>query len=202
MLSSLRQGSRCRRCRRSGGILCLSILLGVVPSLAADLPGDVLRNGGFESGAPCPDGSRTLDAGSTDLAPWLVSSGQVELVCSLWISAEGQRSVELNGGVPGALEQTIATEPGRPYLISFNISGDPEGPLETKFLRLTVAGEEQDFFHSVSGRSRSDMGWSFRSLQFYAEGVRTTLRFQSLNVESSHGPALDNVRVFPVDYPF
>src|SRR5262245_61342452 len=96
--------------------LALVLLLAcALPAHAANLVG----NGSLES-VPLPgDTPMTLGVGSTALAPWSVTAGNVEAVGNVvWVAEQGNCSVALNGSTAGTIAQSFATLPGTAYAVS------------------------------------------------------------------------------------
>ncbi len=95
---------------------------------------------------------------------------------------------------PGSISQTFTTIPGDLYRVSFDLAGDPGGGLPVKTLRVSAAGQSQDFTFDTTGKTTTNMGWVAQNWTFTATAATTTLVFQSLD-NGANGPALDNVKV-------
>jgi choice-of-anchor C domain-containing protein len=160
-------------------------------SLGCSAP--TLVNGGFEQGPALSTRYIQLNQGNTSLTGWTVLSQNVEYMGSLWVAAEGQRSIDLSGTAPGGLSQELQTVPGRTYVVSFSMAGDPTGS-QTKSMRVEAAGQSQNYTFDISGRTTQDMGWISQSFTFTAQSTTTTLAFKSLT-SGYHGPTLDNVSI-------
>jgi hypothetical protein len=66
-----------------------------------------------------------LAPGSTAIAPWVVTAGDVEGIGQYyWSPAAGLCSLSLNGDASGTIAQSFATVPGTNYAVSFSLSGD------------------------------------------------------------------------------
>jgi hypothetical protein len=64
---------------------------------------------------------------------------------------------------------------------------------------VSAAGAQADYVFDITGRSLANMGWAERLFLFTAAGPTTTLEFRSLATNACcWGPAIDNVRVAPV----
>src|SRR5664279_3424060 len=104
-------------------------ILGVAIALMAGVPAqaNLLTNGSFETG-PNPGGFTNLAAGSTAITGWTVSTpGNIDYVGSLWVAANGSRSLDLEGSAgtcavptncPGGIEQSFATTAGTQYTVT------------------------------------------------------------------------------------
>src|SRR2546422_581062 len=65
-----------------------------------------------------------------------------------------------------------------------------------KRMRVTAAGQSQDYSFDITGRSPNNMGWTTHVWSFTAVDQSTTLEFYSLDTEGGDsGPALDDVIV-------
>jgi choice-of-anchor C domain-containing protein len=161
---------------------------------------NLLVNGGFETALPFnisdPLGPFTnLSAVSEAIDGWRLTSGQIDLVpAAYWQSADGSRNVDLNGFVPGVIEQSFSTTMGRSYTVRFNLSGNPGGAPQLKRMRVAAAGQSQEFTFDTAGRSFTNMGWSTATWIFVANDTSTTLRIESLT-DGRYGPVIDNVQV-------
>ncbi len=157
---------------------------------------NLLTNGGFESGASIPPGNLTLAAGSTDIAGWTVSQGDIDYVGDgRWEASEGTRSLDLNGFEAGGIKQTFTTVAGASYLVSLDMAGNPEWDPPQKTMTVKASGQSTTFTFDTSGKSRSVMGWENHTWTFTAASESTTLEFESATSGSYGGPTLDNVSV-------
>ena len=162
---------------------------------------DLIINGSFEDGPePDPDGPgfTVLETGSTTITGWTVTQGSVDYIGPYWRHADGRRSVDLNGNMPGAVSQSLRTRPGRKYTVTFRMAGNcfpGDGPT-TRALSVSAAGQRGEFTFDTGGRTYEDMGWVTRSWEFTAVDEDTTLEFASrTDALPSCGPALDRVSV-------
>ena len=162
---------------------------------------NLLVNGSFEEGPEIPKGGTSiiLENGSTALPGWVVTLGDIEVVdSSYWKTADGKRSLDLNGSVPGAISQTFKTRKGQKYRVTFALAGSTPDvePKEKKF-QISAAGKTTEFTFDTTGKTRNDMGWLSKAWEFTAEADKTTLEFVSLT-EGDVGPALDDVVVVAI----
>jgi choice-of-anchor C domain-containing protein len=177
--------------------MLLPLSAGLVTAAPAPLPRpDVLVNGSFEQGPPIAN-FLPLNPGSTAITGWVVTRGQIDLVGSHWPAAHGKRSLDLHGSPGlGGIRQTFATHPGRRYLVTFSLAANPEGAVPLKVLGVSAAGSTASFTADARGKTVRDLGWQKKSWRFTAVGKRTMLEFYTLmKVDTSCGPALDDVRV-------
>lgn len=160
---------------------------------------NLIQNGSFEIGVS-PGTYLPLGVGSTDIQAWTVVRGSIDYYGTGWISADGSRSLDLNGtpGV-GGVAQKFTTTPGQQYKVNFAFAGHPSGLLQT--MRVSAAGKSQDFSFQA-GTNEKNLGWKDIEWLFTAIDTETTLEFYSLQTFYEFGgPALDNVRVSAISVP-
>jgi choice-of-anchor C domain-containing protein len=159
------------------------------PAMAANLA----KNGSFEVG-PEPNMSMPMPMGSTAIQDWTVVVAAVDYVGGSWAAAQGARSLALNGTTPGGIAQSIATLAGQPYTVKFMLAGDAFTEPLFKHVRVSAAGQQQDFEFDASHAWPWDMGWSERTFAFTSNSTTTTLQFTSLTAGDA-GPVIDSVVV-------
>ncbi|MEO3752487.1 choice-of-anchor C family protein [Streptomyces sp. B6B3] len=159
-------------------------------------------NGSFEYPIAQAGSFTTYQAGQS-LGPWEVTSGAVDLVDDgLWQAAEGNQSLDLNAGIPGAVSQTFTTTPGETYTVTYALAGNPAGGPAVKTGRVLLDGQNiQDFSFDVTGKSFTDMGYIKRQVTFVATAATTTLGFASTTPNSAYGPVVDDVLVTTCSCP-
>jgi choice-of-anchor C domain-containing protein len=160
----------------------------------------LITNGSFEQGPPpWPNGQgwTTLIAGSTHIPGWTVTRGSVDYIDYHWQHADGDRSIDLNGNHPGAIEQVIRTQPGKRYRITFSLSGNNcvgQGGVRTLIVR--AAGDLCEFTFDTTGRTYDRMGWTTKTCEFTATAENTIIEFASgTDFPATCGPAIDRVSV-------
>ncbi len=154
-------------------------------------------NGSFEDGPdPGPNpGFTQLSTGSTAITGWTVSRGSIDYIGVYWQPSHGNRSIDLDGASDGGIIQSFSTVAGQQYNVTFDMAGNPVGSPTIKQMRVTAAGQSQDFSFDTTGKSRTNMGWVTNSWTFTAASGNTSIEFYSLdNPSSPYGPALDNIR--------
>ncbi|HTS23095.1 MAG TPA: DUF642 domain-containing protein [Casimicrobiaceae bacterium] len=167
---------------------------------------NLIINGNFASGSVANTCNvYDLLPGSNILTGWTVSVGSIDWEgpppCG-WVGPPGQQySVDLVGQLCiGGIEQTIDTNPGSLYVLSFELAGNPGGnPPAIKPLTVTVDGKPHPLMFDTGGKDASNMGWRPVQAAFRASGSRTTISFVS-DVSGFGGPcnagaAIANVRV-------
>ncbi|MGW2253119.1 choice-of-anchor C family protein [Kitasatospora sp. NPDC001660] len=152
-------------------------------------------NGSFESPKASANGFTDLVAGQT-VGPWVITAGSVDLIgAGFWQAAEGDQSLDLNGGDSGAIAQTFTTVPGVTYSVTYALAGNPEGGPALRTGRALIDGQDfQNFSFDVTGKTKTAMGYVGRQFSFVAQNSATTLGFQS-TVAGAYGPVLDNIQV-------
>ena len=161
---------------------------------------ELVTNGSFEQGPPPWQNGRgftTLPAGSMHIHGWAVTRGSIDYIDHHWRHADGERSIDLNGNEPGAIEQVISTKPNKRYRVTFSMSGNNclgEGGVRTLIVR--AGGERGEFTFDTTGRSYDRMGWTTKTWEFTATAENTILEFASTtDIPFACGPAIDRVSV-------
>jgi choice-of-anchor C domain-containing protein len=137
-------------------ILCAAA--GVLALATTSAQANLLVNGSFEVG-PSPVATfLNLTAGSTVVTGWTVTGLTVDYVGGFWVASDGTRSIDLDGSVGspftnGGVAQTFATTPGTQYLVRFDLAGNPQNLPTIKPMRVSAAGQSQDFSFNISGRT-------------------------------------------------
>lgn len=174
--------------------------LAMAGSANADVPGNLVANGSFEQPdqMSLTDGYRLTPADDPFLTGWTVGGGGVDVVDeTLWRAADGKRSVDLNAQRAGSISQNITTVKNQTYVVSFQMSGNPDIPQGVKTMAVSAAGGETTQFDvDTTGSSNASVVWTPRTFTFVATGTSTTLKFESTTtntVPNFAGPAIDNV---------
>jgi choice-of-anchor C domain-containing protein len=164
---------------------------------AAPARAEMITNGGFESGPTPPPGVFvTVATGSTDITGWTVTHAPVNVVSDgYWQPVEGHCSLGLNAtSAGGGVAQTLTTQPGATYQVRFQLSGEPFTTPALKTLRVSAAGQQQDYTFDTSTNWHWAMGWLPCTWNFVAGTSSTTLELLSLTVGDA-SPAVDSVSV-------
>ncbi|MEV0925847.1 choice-of-anchor C family protein [Streptomyces spongiicola] len=153
-------------------------------------------NGSFETPTVPPNSFSTFVAGQT-MGLWQVESGSVDLVDDgFWQAAEGDQSVDLNGGTAGRLSQTFTTEPGTKYTVTYSLAGNPAGPPTVKSGEVRIDGQNfQGFTFNTAGKTFANMSYVTRQFTFVANNTSTKLTFASTSGPTAYGPVIDDVKV-------
>lgn len=171
--------------------LLLAAMLSILVPLGQ---GQVLINGGFENAAIDPGNWNFLSKDSTQINGWVIGGEGVDYIGGLWQPSEGSRSIDLSAYGAGTISTTLNTVPGTTYRLVFDMAGNPGGDPVEKALKVWIDDKSQEFSFDTTGKTAENMGWVAKSLDFTATSSTTRLAFESL-VDTSNGPALDNVRV-------
>lgn len=182
---------------KTRGVCAIGSLVAVAAGNVASAQ-NLLSNGGFEQGPASVGPFLPLNAGALDIDHWRVTRGQIDLIESAWISAEGSRSLDLDGSPgSGGVAQTFATQPNRDYAVSFFLAGNGgTGPV-IKTIWVTAAGATASVQFDTTGTSFTDMKWQQVNWGFRASAALTTIEFYSGDPVGFGGPGLDNVVVRP-----
>jgi choice-of-anchor C domain-containing protein len=171
------------------------------PEPGAEEPRNLIVNGSFEEGPEIPRFGLAilqLENGSTAITGWVVSQGNIDVLDSSFCkAADGKRSLDLNGVIPGAIRQTFKTRKGQKYRVTFALAGNPEHPPTVKKLQVSAGGMAREFHFDTAGKAWNNMGWVRNRLEITAEADKTTLEFLSLT-DGDAGPALDDVVVMAI----
>lgn len=141
---------------------------------------NLIQNGSFEN----------------SLNSW--SSSQINYIGD-WQAADGSKTLDLNaesGG--GYVEQTIQTVPNQTYTVGFALSKNPGSPGGTETLRVSAAGQSQDYVFNDSNTT-TNMLWDKHTFNFTANSTSTIVRLASADPAGgtdAWGPSLDEVVAF------
>jgi choice-of-anchor C domain-containing protein len=156
---------------------------------------NLIRNGSFEEG-DTPRVITECNPGEKKIAGWQIASGNIDWIgASLWEAATGSCSVELNGNCPGAISQTLITEPGSLYKVSFQASTNPDfGFSDVHKMNVSADGQTETFKFRYPHNNKKEMGWKRYDWLFRAASKTATLKFSS-DTPGRSGPCIDDVSV-------
>jgi len=184
--------------------------IAVQPATAPNL----LVNPGFEGSTPAAcNGFATFSGGSTAIPGWTVAAGNAvdwnwarsTGPCCDWCP-EGDRTVDLNGSPAqngGAVRQTVATQAGRRYRLSFlaKANGCCSAVGSTKNLQITAGSSSIVRTLTVDGSSDCDFAtWQRIEHDWTADSASSLIELRSLVPNNAGGPIVDDVllaEVFP-----
>lgn len=178
----------------------ISLLLVTMLSVVVG-QGQLDINGGFENAAVNP-GASYLSLGPDDkqITGWVIGGKGIDYIGTYWQPSEGNRSIDLSLTENGTISTPLNTVPGTTYQLSFDMAGNPDGGPEEKALRVWIDDKYQDFTFNIKGKTRENMGWVTKTLEFTASTSSTLLKFEGLT-NTAWGPAIDNVIVTPLGMP-
>jgi choice-of-anchor C domain-containing protein len=184
--------------RRSTASTSIAVLASLVLAGSALAAFAGAANGSFETGTGDPGSFRQLPAGSTDVTGWTITSGSIDWIGTYWPAAAGSKSLDMNGGGPGAISQVLATTIGKTYVVTFALSANPAGPAAVYALTVGATGaasRSYTFDRTAYANTISNMMWQAKKYSFTATSATTTLSFASGVATGAYGPALDSVVV-------
>ena len=159
-----------------------------------------LVNGSFELGDNPGSTFTTQSAGSNAITGWTVGGFGVDYIGGYWMASDGVRSIDLSALSSGSVSQSIATEAGKTYTVTFDLSGNPDGGPDQKITVVSISGSLPYIatYDVTAANSRDNMNWQSYSYTFTAFSNLSTLTFAS-NEYTPFGPALDNVGIVEGD---
>lgn len=171
----------------------LLVFLGflILTPAAAEFAGiNLLKNGDLSS-SPEPGSIHMglqLPAGSGAISHWTVFGGPVGLM-----NYRGERMLGLQDR--GGIRQTIETEKGEMYKVTFEAHGTNDSPLDKKF-GARAGSTTQNWVYTIGARSRG--GWRAFSFSFKAVSDESTLEIFS-TTGNVHGPSVRRLSVVKED---
>jgi len=182
-------------------IALMSVAFLVAIAAAAPVPVEVaavelIVNGSFEEG-PEVDKWIWVDEKSDKIKGWVVVYGQIDYIGTHWKASDGKRSLDLHGSPGyGGVKQTIKTEKGKTYRVTFDLAGTPGGDPPKKSIVVSAGKLRKTFEFDSTGKTSQDMGWVKKTWDFKAEEAETVMVFATdEKTDPNQGPALDNVSV-------
>ncbi|MEO8812788.1 MAG: PEPxxWA-CTERM sorting domain-containing protein [Caulobacteraceae bacterium] len=159
---------------------------------------NLVLDGDFSN--PSGGGSYVTYGGGSTMGPWLVTGGSVDLIGGYWQSpTAGGGSIDLDGGSPGGLSQSLSLGAGN-YVLTYFLSGNPDGGAGTKTVSVAVGGGSQTASFTTGSNTHADMMYIPETLNFTATGP-TTLTFTSLDGGGPFGPVIGGVSITAVPEP-
>ena len=157
---------------------------------------ELIVNGSFEEG-PDVEVYLPLDEKSTAIKGWTVTRGQIDYLGTHWKHADGKRSLDLHGSPGfGGVKQTIKTEKGKTYRMTFMMAGNPGVATKLMTLEAFAGKASKKFEFDCTGKTIEDMGWVKQTWDFKADGDETVIEIATaMKTEEFAGPALDAVSV-------
>ena len=175
--------------KRSKLILApLLIILLVAAGLAtpdranASADGNLISNGGFESG------TKSWKSNNVDV---VVNTGPTS-----WFVYDGTTALDLNGSDSGSISQTFDTAPDHRFRAAFRIAGNPQCGSGAKTL-VASAGDNTGTFFSIdsAGEPIANLAWAEQQFFFTSDDVKETISFVSITTGIPCGAMLDAIEV-------
>jgi choice-of-anchor C domain-containing protein len=190
--------SKSRWCRALLGTAMVATLSGLggvtaaTPAAAATVFQD-----GFENPVATV-GSFDAYFSGQQMGVWTVTRDDVHLIgAGFWQNAEGVQSLDLDGGLNGAIKTKIDITPLVSYKVSYALAGNPASGPTIKTGQVLVNGNVvQSFSFDITGKSLNNMGYVRKSfLILLTTSSKLNLEFSSTTNPTGFGPVLDDVRV-------
>ena len=171
---------------------------------AVTLAPQLVENGGFEQPS-MPDGTGfvTRAPGSSAMPGWTIGGDGIDHIRNQWEPADGLQNVDLGASVvapgDGAVSQSISTEPGASYLLSFAYSANPDDPFAPNAEMDVDFGDESFHITTVRPPGADNMAWQrFSQVVTGADGDGGTSLTFDQTTGGVYGVALDDVSVTPI----
>ena len=164
---------------------------------------NLLTNGSFEtpqigSGSSGEDFT-DYSAGQIVGAGWQVTANSVDIFSNkspfTYTPAAGNQFLDLNGGAPGTISQTVTTKPRQRYTLRFAFTatpfvfnGSPVRTANVNFNGTTIATLSKD----VTEETPSKPGWIYKTFTLMATSTSSTIAFVSTSA-GFQGIALDDI---------
>ncbi|PKL75829.1 MAG: hypothetical protein CVV27_13360 [Candidatus Melainabacteria bacterium HGW-Melainabacteria-1] len=158
---------------------------------------NLVSNGDFET--PSVGQTWRVFTGST-LTGWQIPTGNIELVGTAFEAAEGVQSLDLVGSASGEISQSVATQAGTAYMLSFCLAGNPGGDPKVKELDVLWNGTSiATLSFDTTGKTTTAMGWQGYRIEIPAgmtSGAASLgFRNKASGADTYFGPMLDNIGV-------
>ena len=159
---------------------------------------DLVVNGSFEY--PRQDGGwKHMDAPSTELYGWQVSSGNIDLFHVDKGAPNGTQAVDLEGQEAGTIRQALRTVPGARYEVKLCTGCHPIGGGTDKKFFVRAANQAKAWAYDCTGFDGTDrLGWRWVDWQFTAHENVTVLEIGSMRPNGTGSGLIDAVSVVRV----
>jgi hypothetical protein len=175
--------------------------------------GKLVNNGSFEKPVVPDGGFQLINAGSQFGGWTVVGTGNIAIFSGEYAeggftfpAAKGAQWLDLTGNVNSAsgIEQTIDTEPGTLYTLTFYVGNihDPDGGLgTTSTVDVLIDGEAFASFTNKAGKGETSQKWKKFSTDFVAATSKTTITFMNGDAPDDAENGLDGVTAKPAGAP-
>ena len=183
----------------------LGLIALFVCAMAVNVQAALLTNPSFEQPVVGNPDFNYYYAGNPAITGWTIVGGSVDLLSTNWKAHDGNQSIDLAGVTPGGLYQDVSTTPGQSYRLGFWLAGNPEFPGSTgpvvKTAKLSWGGNSvANLSFDTTGKSKTDLGWTFYSYDLAATAATTRLQFDNTSSGSS-GALIDDVTLVQLAPP-
>ena len=160
-------------------------------------PQDLVQNGGFENSSNNFGSDETnnnldaeVDAESTAIDGWRVSSGEVDQVGNFWSPQDGFVSIDLTGSEPGAIEQDVTElEAEKRYELTYYYRNNTEQTRKHE-ARVEIADL------NITETANSSTDWTLATHNFIAGNTTEKLKFTQITpTNNKAGMVIDNVSI-------
>lgn len=138
---------------------------------------------------------------------WTIPVGDIDLIDgSEWPfqAPSSPCSVDLEGGMPGAIQEVVPTQMNHQYKVTFSLSGNSDGPPMLKKVQVSAvpsnAAPQTFHFHANAntGHDAQHGVYKVKHYHFTAGSASTTLEFQDVTPGgSAFGPVVFEIIVKP-----
>ncbi|WP_424967521.1 MULTISPECIES: DUF642 domain-containing protein [unclassified Dinoroseobacter] len=167
----------------------------LLPLTALQAQAITVVNGGFEDPKT---NTNVYSVPANPMPGWTVAAGNVEIIrLPTWAPSEGEQSLDLNGVLPGTIQQTVSGFTiGSDYELLFDMGGNFFSGLPSTTAVVSVGQTTETFGYTpVPGDTASNFTWEEKSLTFTAEAESLLLSFSDASGGRAAGAALDNIRI-------
>jgi choice-of-anchor C domain-containing protein len=139
---------------------------------------------------------------------WTISAGSVDIINGYWNASQGVQSVDLAGSSSGTIQQTIPNAFGTQYRLSFDLSGNPDGPdgaAALKRVSVSFGGVSRifEFGFTASATHPYTVAWATQVWELTTINSDRSLVFQDITADGINGmgAVIDNVVLTPIPEP-
>jgi choice-of-anchor C domain-containing protein len=139
---------------------------------------------------------------------WMITAGSVDIINGYWNASQGMQSVDLAGISAGTIQQSIPNAFGTQYRLSFDLSGNPDGPdgaAALKRVSVSFGGVSRvfEFGFTSSAIHQYTVAWAPQVWDLTTVNSDRTLVFEDITADgiSGMGAAIDNVVLTAVPEP-
>lgn len=163
----------------------VAVIAALVAGQAHAATTELVVNGGFED--------TTVASGAWKVFPevpgWMASGAGLEIRNHVeGVAVEGNNFVELDGYNNMSISQSLSTNAGQHYSLSFAIQDRANVALSSQGIEVFWNGTSQGVFSNASS-------WTTKTLDLVGVAGSSTLRFAAVGSDDALGTSLDNISV-------